>query len=522
MIQAENPEHVPSIAWFKTRKGRGYLKYDNKAHGVPHEMNSPLFWKTKEDFANKYLVEFQNYGGEAPSDPSKLHAEFESNIEAIMNVLHEDQSLIDFVAESLVRIGECVPDALGGYKLGSMGNPFNDERLFDYRNYPAELYAKPGEQLANRNALAKWGAWVNSYAQKEYGRPIFIVSSADLAQSTNISGFAEGFQESRGYGWYERTGSSEGVLLPQTITEFTNSGIMVGLSTVNFAERPEMEFDGFWGATSTYGSFAYLHYGLIRLFSQLAQDCDLKVGKVLWIAGHSGPETADDSRTHFGIFAPGVTQLFPKNQIINLHPWEYNEVPVLLGAALKTDVPIIALHLTRPAIEIPDREAIKIPGHFEASKGAYVIREYEANAPRDGTLIVQGTSAMLNILKVIKASQISNMNLKIIYATSSELFSMQSKEFQEGILCPGDRMNSTVITTQARWLMHDWLFSKVAEEYAISADWDNRWRTGGTLEDVMEEAHLSEEWLIKGITKFVNEKAIRMDRLRTELRAAEA
>ena len=25
----ENPEEVPSVAWFKTRKGRGYLKYDN-------------------------------------------------------------------------------------------------------------------------------------------------------------------------------------------------------------------------------------------------------------------------------------------------------------------------------------------------------------------------------------------------------------------------------------------------------------------------------------------------------------
>ena len=47
----------------------------------------------------------------------------------------------------------------------------------------------------------------------------------------------------------------------------------------------------------------------MRLFSQLAQDCELKVGKVIWIAGHSGPETAEDSRTHFGIFAPGVTQL---------------------------------------------------------------------------------------------------------------------------------------------------------------------------------------------------------------------
>ena len=118
---------------------------------------------------------------------------------------------------------------------------------------------------------------------------------------------------------------------------------------------PSVHFEGFWGACSTYGAFSYLKYGPMRLFSQLAQDCELKVGKLLWIAGHSGPETADDSRTHFGIFETGVTQLFPGGQVVDLHPWEYNEVPVVLGAAFATDVPIVALHLTRPAIEIPDR-----------------------------------------------------------------------------------------------------------------------------------------------------------------------
>ena len=55
---------------------------------------------------------------------------------------------------------------------------------------------------------------------------------------------------------------------------------------------------------------------------------------MIWVAGHSGPETAEDSRTHFGVYRPDVTQLFPDGQVIDLHPWEYNEVPVLLAAAL--------------------------------------------------------------------------------------------------------------------------------------------------------------------------------------------
>ncbi|MCP4515993.1 MAG: transketolase, partial [Delftia sp.] len=261
------------------------------------------------------------------------------------------------------------------------------------------------------------------------------------------------------------------------------------------------EFEGFYGAASTYGSFSYLKYGMLRLFSQMAQDCDWKMGKVLWVAGHSGPETADDSRTHFGIFAPGVTQLFPEGQVINLHPWEHNEVAVMIGAALATDAPIIGLHLTRPSIEIPDREALGMASHFEAARGAYLVRDYAPDKPRGGTLIVQGTSAMANVIKLLPELDERDLNVKIVAATSPQLFAMQSAEYQNKLLPARDRVDSTIITTQARWLMHDWLFNELAEEYALSADWDNRWRSGGTLDEVIKEARLSPQWVLEGIER---------------------
>ena len=311
MTTDADPEKRPSVTWFKTRKGRGYGKYDFASHGVPHALNSAAFWDTKKPFVEKYDVQFANFGGAAPADPAALEAEWRANLEVVISVLHRDQALVDYLADTLVAIGDAVPDDIPTFRLGTKGNPLKDGRLFDYRNYPAELYLPPGKSAANRNALAKWSAWINAFGAKEYGRPIFIASSADLAGSTNISGFAEAFGDFKGYGWYERVGSDEGALLPQEITEFANAGIMAGLAGVNFAANPEAEFDGFWGASSTYGSFSYLLYGPMRLFSQLAQDCDLKVGKALWIAGHSGPETAEDSRTHFGIFAPARDPAFP-------------------------------------------------------------------------------------------------------------------------------------------------------------------------------------------------------------------
>jgi len=100
--------------------------------------------------------------------------------------------------------------------------------------------------------------------------------------------------------------------------------------------------------------------------------------------------------------------------------------------------------------------------------------------------------------------------VKIVCATSPELFALQPEAYRRDVLSREDRLDSTVITTQARWLMHDWLLSKVAEEYALSADWDNRWRTGGRLDELIDEAHLSPRWVLEGIERFVREREARM------------
>lgn len=529
MLLGDNPETRPSAAWVKTRKGRGYLAYDYGSHGVPHRMNSDKYWQLRREFAARYGARFQKLDGPAPASPAELRREFEASLRAVIEVLQADQALVDYLADRLVELGESVPQGIPGFRLGLKGNPFQDERLYDYRAYPPEMYLPPGTSAANRAALAKWGAWVNAFGAREYGRPLFLASSADLAESTNIAGFAKAHGGFAGYGWFGReqrssTGGEpsgpEGALLAQEITEFANSGIMVGLASVNLSERPEEQFDGFWGATSTYGSFSYLLYGPLRLYSQLAQDCQLQVGKVVFVAGHSGPETADDSRTHFGIFSPGVTQLFPAGSVINLHPWEHNEVPVLLAAALATEVPVIALHLTRPPITIPDRKALGIPSHFEAARGAYVVRDLDRKRARGGTVIVQGTSAMAGLVRIL--GEVEKLNVKVVCVSSAQLFARQSAAYRARVLSAADRMDSTVITTQARGLMQEWLFNKVAERYALSADWDDRWRTGGTLEEVLEEAHLSPKHLLAGIRRFVKDRPKRLQSLREELAAAEA
>ncbi|MEX2045983.1 MAG: transketolase [Chloroflexota bacterium] len=519
--RGENPQRAPSVGWFRTRKGRGYLKYDYASHGTAHTMNHELFWQLRKEFQKKYGVEYEGVDESAPKDADGVRAQARRNLEVAASVLRSRRDVSDYLTDRLVEIARTVPDELPTFFLGGRAKDvFTDKSFFDYEHYPESMWAKPGEKKPNRAALATWGSWVNSEARLKYERPLFIAMSADLAESTNIAGFMKGFGDVEGWGWYQRDTNIHGALLPQQITEFTNSGVACGIASVNLAEDPFSEFNGFWGACSTYGAFSYLKYGEMRLFSQLAQDCELRVGKVLWVAGHSGPETAEDSRTHFGIFETGVTQLFPDGAVIDLHPWEYNEVPVVLGAAFRQKAPIVALHLTRPNVDIPDRRALGMDSHFAAARGAYLIRRYRQGQPRMGTIFVQGTSTTANVVKILPQLDERKLNVKIVAAISPQLFALQDQRYRDEIASDADRVDAMVISNRARRVMRDWIEHPVVAEYSLTSDWDDRWRTGGTVDEVVAEAHLSPQHLLAGIERFAAERNERLARVRRAVDAA--
>ncbi len=515
LLENKNP-HQPKMLWMKMRKGRGYYKYDNPSHGAPHKRNSAEFWKTKEDFASKYGMDLPHMGGDGNISYDENKAQMADLLDAIFTVFEKEDGYLDYVSGRLIELGESIPEKLAGSELYD-NNPVLDPVFTDYKQYPSTLYKEPGEVQPNRAGFGNFGSWVNSLAVEKYGRPLFLVNSADLAGSTNIAGFAKGWEGKPALGMYHRETNPKGSLIPQGITEFANAAINVGISSVNFNHDPYSNFNGFLTACSTYGSFSYLKYGAFRLFSQMAQDSQFKVGKTIWVAGHSGPETAEDSRTHFGIFAPGVTQLFPEGHIINLHPYEYNEVPVMLGAALATDVPIIALHLTRPGVAIPDRKALGMAHYFEAAKGAYILKDYDPDEPKEGVVLIRGTKAIDELIGILPKLQEDGPNVKIIAALSWGLFSRQTREYQESVVSPREWYDSMIITNTGINLMGNWLKHPLVKEYSVSADWDNRWRTGGTLDEVIEEAHLSSEWQLEAIEKFANDRPGRIQRLKADL-----
>jgi transketolase len=74
-----------------------------------------------------------------------------------------------------------------------------------------------------------------------------------------------------------------------------------------------------------------------------------------------------------------------------------------------------------------------------------------------------------------------------------------------------------VITTQSRASMADWLFHEQAWDYALSSDRDGRWRTGGTVEEVIDEAGLGPAQVLEGIARFVRERERRLGSLEAAL-----
>ena len=154
----------------------------------------------------------------------------------------------------------------------------------------------------------------------------------------------------------------------------------------------------------------------------------------------------------------------------------------MLAAALRCPQPIVVLHLTRPGVEILDRQKLGLGSHLDAARGAYVLRNYAADKPQHGCILVQGTMSTANLMKALPQVDAAGFNLKIVAVPSHDLFMMQDQEYQDTVLSKGDRLNSTYVTNMARKVLAEWSLNPLADDFALTSDQDNQWarrRLGG-------------------------------------------
>jgi transketolase len=169
------------------------------------------------------------------------------------------------------------------------------------------------------------------------------------------------------------------------------------MASVNLSAEPEKEFDGFWGATSTYASFSYLVYGSLRLYSQLAQDCQLKTARSSTWRATPAPKPPTTPAPISAYSPPASPDFSPRA----------GHQPPPLGIQRSSRAPgrrhwPQRFHHRPPpdqaGIQLPDRAKLGIPSYFEAAKGAYVLKE--ADPPGLGRHSLRpGTSAVDGILR---------------------------------------------------------------------------------------------------------------------------
>jgi transketolase len=255
----------------------------------------------------------------------------------------------------------------------------------------------------------------------------------------------------------------------------------------------------------------------LRVWSQQNQDSPFRLGVAHVLAGHSGPETAADARTHFGIFAPQVWKLFPKGQVIVLSFWDYNDVAPGYFAAAEIaardpKVGVIVLEVARPDFAVADRSTFADSDPHAASKGFYVIRDYDPDKPRGGVVISQGSSSTVNLVKVLPRLEEAGVNVKVIAAISEELFDRQSQSYRDSVLSENEKFDLMIVTTGTRRVWPVTGVGPLTDGYSLTSDWDHQWLSGGTEDDVIKEAHLDEASIFAAVKRFANDRERRLSK----------
>ncbi|HKF53130.1 MAG TPA: hypothetical protein VKB26_12525, partial [Candidatus Acidoferrales bacterium] len=540
MEEWDPADRRPMIAIGKTLKGywpgavhgeipgNGAQVLGYASHPYSFKMNSEYFVALAEAFERQYGVEFKGIRQGPVTDVRERLIQFKTNVDVVMSVLDRN-GLGDWLADRLVELGDGVKDEIP-VRIDVRRDPFLDDRL-RVANLPREpqkllvtnsisgkqkelgitLFRKSGEVAGARRAISEVIKWMNYVTDNR-----FLTLAADLSESINV-------EHGSLWGHYDPEKNPLGTRVKAAIQEAGNVSTAIGLVNQSASVDPT-KFAGVWALSGTYGAFTPLMYTPARVWSQQNQDSKFRMGVLHILAAHSGPETAADARTHFGIFAPQVWKLFPRGQTINLNFWDYNDVASGYFAAAEIaardpKIGMIVIEVARPDFAVVDRNHFADSDLTAAAKGFYVIRDFVPGRPRHGYVIVQGASATMNVVKELPHLDERGINVKIISAVSEELFDRQPESYRRLVLPQEALYDLMVVSTGTRrvWPLRN--VGPLTDEYSLTSDWDNQWLSGGLEAEVIAEAHLDQASILAGIERFANDRDQRLARQRESLKA---
>jgi transketolase len=523
MIGKTTKGYWPATAEGKLRETSVDQIVSWKSHPYNHKMNGDYFVALASTFEKHYGVKFEGIRDGAPKSEAERLVQFKTNIDVAMSILDRD-GLGEWLTDRLVEIGDTVATSTR-VTVPANVDPFQDDRL-RVKNLPREtqkvtitndvsgqskevsiaLYRKPGEMAGARRAISEIIKWLNYVTNNR-----MLTIAADLSESVNL-------EHGNLWGHYDPETNPRGTRLKAAIQEAGNVSTAIGLVSQSASTDPE-KFNGVWAISGTYGAFTPIMYTPARLWSQQNQDNKFRTGVLHILVGHSGPETAADGRSHFGIFATQVWKLFPRDQMIHLNMWDYNDVaPAYFAAAeiaaREQKVGLICLEVARPDFPVADRNTFADKDVNAAAKGFYVIRDFDPGKPKQGYVVVSGSSSTVNTVRALAKIEAAGINVKVVSAISEELFERQPESYRNSVLPPEAKYDMMIVSTATRRMWPVKNVGPLTDEYSMTSDFENQWLTGGLEPDVIAEAHLDPESIVKGITRFANDRDSRIARQR--------
>ncbi|TBR17160.1 hypothetical protein EPO15_17560 [bacterium] len=463
---------VPTAVVYKTVKGWRYGVEGKKSHGAGHGMCSPAYYDSVKPFEELY--------GPLPrltpgKDLVSVEKAYWDTLLAVRAALEAKPELARWAAGRLRR-------AAGRLKAADRRPRPNGPRLdnlvpaaLDPASPPEPVRFEVGKAVSTRAALGETLGHLNKLT-----KGAFIGAAADLAESTSLATLAKGFPT----GHYHMTLNPDARLLNiGGICEDGMGCVMAGLSSLG----------AHIGVSSSYSAFiAALEHIPARLHCIGQQAYSLHVEKRpyrtwVMINAHAGSMTGEDGPTHAD---PQSLQLlqgnFADGTLITLTPWDPRELWPLMAAGLRARPAVLAPFVTRPAVALVDRPALKIPGPEAAAKGVYALRKTGAKA----AVVLQGcASGTVFARDVLPLLDKEGVKVDAYYVASAELFDALPKAERDAIL-PEDVTRRTMmvsdftVPTFRRWVRTDAglegsLYPLKDHGYLGSGTWDAVVREGG-------------------------------------------
>jgi len=337
------------------------------------------------------------------------------------------------------------------------------------KTLPKELLFAEGTLVATRQAAGAFFTWL----MKETA--FFWAGAGDLSRSVSTH------QTEEVYGLI----NSKNKL---------GRGIRYGIAEQNMAMMGSgMTLDrlpGGFAPISVFASFAAftpMMGNAVRLSVYGNQINPKQKGFFIMLSSHDGPETGEDGPTQQGLYWMSLFNAFPGIKVYK--PLDANETIEMLFYALEKGEPI-ALSVARPETSVFVRGNDVAPAR-EATKGAYIFKNFRENNNKKITLAVCGGMMLANLLEIVPALESSVLNIKIVAVTSTELFAEFKIEHPveaEQIFSTEDRTRAIVIHNGWKGFLYPFLLPADYTDRTIAID---TFLQSGTVKEVYDLAGFS-------------------------------